>query len=69
MSYCNENNFDILLTIDKNLLFQQNLEKYPVTIVVFNCLSSKIEELILFIPSFEKQINSFEKHIAYLIEM
>ena len=64
MAYCSDNNFDVLLTIDKNLMFQQNLEKYPVTIVVFNCISSKIEELVLFIPSFESQINTFQKHKA-----
>ena len=69
MAYCSDNNFDVLLTIDKNLMFQQNLEKYPVTIVVFNSLSSKIEELVLFIPSFEKQINFFQKHKAYLIDV
>ena len=69
MTYCSENSFDILLTIDKNLMFQQNLENYPVTIVVFNCLSSKIEELVLFVPSFEKQKNSFEKYKAYLIDI
>ena len=69
MAYCSDNNFDVLPTIDKNLMFQQNLEKYPVTIVVFNCLSSKIEELVLFIPSFEKQINFFQKHKAYLIDV
>ena len=69
MAYCSDNNFDVLLTIDKNLMFQQNLEKYPVTIVVLNSLSSKIEELVLFIPSFEKQINSFQKHKAYLIDV
>ena len=69
MAYCSDNNFDVLLTIDKNLMFQQNLEKYPVTIVVFNSRSSKIEELVLFIPSFEKQINSFQKHKAYLIDV
>ena len=69
MAYCSDNNFDGLLTIDKNLMFQQNLEKYPVTIVVFNCISSKIEELVFFIPSFEKQINSFQKHKAYLIDV
>ena len=68
MAYCSQNNFDILLTIDKNLIYQQNLENYPVTIAVFNCLTSKIEELILFIPSFENRISSFEKHKAYLIE-
>ena len=69
MTYCSENSFDILLTIDKNLMYQQNLEKYSVYIVVFNCLSSKIEELILFIPSFEKQVDLFEKHKAYLIDI
>ena len=68
MAYCSQNNFDILLTIDKNLMYQQNLENYPVTIAVFNCLTSKIEELILFIPSFENRISSIEKHKAYLIE-
>ena len=31
MTLCVENNFDILLTIDKNLMFQQNLYKYKVT--------------------------------------
>lgn len=68
MTYCSENGFDILLTIDKNLMFQQNLENFPVTIVVFNCISSKIEELVLFVPSFEKQIGSIEKHKAYLLD-
>ncbi len=68
MAYCVEQNFDILLTIDKNLIFQQNLHKYPVTIVVFNCLSSKIDELVTFLPSFKLQIEKFEKFKAYLID-
>ncbi len=28
LRYCAENHFDILFTIDKSLMFQQNLEKY-----------------------------------------
>jgi predicted nuclease of predicted toxin-antitoxin system len=68
MTYCSENGFDILLTIDKNLMFQQNLEKYPVTIAVLNCFSSKIEELIEFIPSFKSQATELLKHKAYIIE-
>lgn len=67
MSFCAENNFDVLLTIDKNLTFQQNLEKYPVSIAVFNCLTSKIEELITFLPSFKKQVHLLEKRKAYII--
>jgi len=68
MSLCATHNFDIILTIDKNMMFQQNLEKYPITIIVLNSFTSKLEELILFIPSFLKQIQLFEKSKAYIIE-
>ncbi len=68
MTYCVEHKFDILLTIDKNLMYQQNLEKYPVTIVVLNCFTSKIEELITFLPSFKSQVTTLEKHKAYIID-
>ena len=68
MTYCVENNFDILFTIDKNMMFQQNLDKYPIIIVVLNCTRSKIEELVTFIPSFKAQLDSLEKHKAYIIE-
>ena len=68
MAYCAENNFDILLTIDKNLMFQQNLEKYPVSIVVLNCVTSKMEELITFLPNFFSQIEQLKKYTAYLID-
>lgn len=68
LKQCEDNGFDILLTIDKNLIFQQNLHNFELTIVVLNSLTSKIEELVLFIPSLKKQITGFEKHKAYLIE-
>ena len=67
LSECANNNFSLVLTIDKNLMFQQNLEKYLVTIVVLNSLTSKIEELILLIPLFKSKVNSCEKHKAYLV--
>ena len=67
MTLCTENNFDILLTIDKNLQHQQNLDKYPITIVIFNSYTSKVEELIEFLPEFESQLPIFLKHQAYLI--
>ena len=68
MSLCVTNHFDVILTIDKNIMFQQNLAKQPITIVILNTLSSKLEELILFIPSFSEQINHFEKNKVYVIE-
>ena len=60
MAYCVEDNFDILLTIDKNLMFQQNIENYPLTIVVFNSFTSKLNELITFLPDFKSQVYRFE---------
>jgi hypothetical protein len=68
MTLCIDNNFELLLTIDKNLMFQQNLDKYKFTIAVLNSLTSKIEELVLFIPSFKLQIDRLEKHKAYIID-
>jgi hypothetical protein len=68
MRYCVENDFDILLTIDKNLMYQQNLDKYAVTIVVLNSLTSKLEELITFLPSFKLQVDKLLKYQAYLID-
>ena len=68
MALCVEQGFDILLTIDKNLQYQQNLKKYLLTIVVLDSISSKVEELVKLLPAFKSQIEQFEKHKAYLIQ-
>lgn len=68
MELCVANNFDLLLTIDKNLMFQQHLDKYKLSVAVLNSSTSKIEELILFMPALKEQINKIEKHRAYLIK-
>ena len=60
--------FDVLLTIDKNLQHQQNIGKYSLIVVLLNSPSSKLEILIAFLPSFEKQGLSFAKGNAYLVE-
>lgn len=68
LALCVKNGFDLLLTIDKNMMHQQNLDKFEVTIAVLNSLTSKVEELKLFVPSFTKQVNNLAKHKAYLID-
>ncbi|GAB2568154.1 DUF5615 family PIN-like protein [Spirosoma areae] len=67
MALCVEHQFDVLLTIDKNLQYQQNLDKHSLIIVVLNSFTSKVEELVLFLPSFKERVDQFEKHKAYLI--
>ncbi len=68
MKLVSESGFEILLTIDKNLQYQQNLDKYKITIVIFNALSSTVDELVAFLPSFENRISEFLKSGAYLID-
>jgi predicted nuclease of predicted toxin-antitoxin system len=36
ITYCIENGLNVLLIIDKSLIFQQNLDKYSISIVVLN---------------------------------
>lgn len=67
LSQCVDKDFDIVLTIDKNLMFQQNLDRFPITIAVLDFMTSKIEELVLFIASFKDKIKDLQKHKAYLI--
>lgn len=67
MTLCVENGFDILLTIDKNLQHQQNLETYPIIIVILNSSTSKVEELLTFLPELESKLPTYKKHAAYLI--
>jgi hypothetical protein len=64
-----EQNFDVLLTIDKNILFQENIEKYNIVVVVLDTQSSKIEALKNFVPEFKKQLSSFKKRKEYIISI
>ncbi len=62
-----ENGFDVLITIDKNLIFQQNIKKADIIIVVFDSPTSNIADVGLFIPEFLIQIGTFTKGNAYLL--
>ena len=68
MTLCVDYQFDIVLTIDKNLQHQQNLEKYPLAIVILNSFTSKIEELVEFLPALRLKIPNLQKHNTYIIE-
>lgn len=68
LSLAVQNNFDIFLTIDKNLAFQQNMSEYPITLVIHNSPSSRFKELIEFLLAFEQKLKTMSKHKSYLLE-
>jgi hypothetical protein len=61
------NNFTAFVTVDKNLQFQQNIEKYPLSIVVFDLVRLDLENIVLLLPKFKAMASNFEKHKIYLI--
>jgi predicted nuclease of predicted toxin-antitoxin system len=60
--------FDILLTIDKNLEYQQNINNHEIVVVVLDVEKSKIDFLLELLPKFKEQIDEYEKGKVYLIE-
>ncbi len=46
--------FDIFITSDKNLSFQQNLQKYKITVIVLCPAKNQLEYLKLLVPSLLK---------------
>ncbi len=48
----------VLLSIDKNMSHQQNLEKYEVSLVVLNSKDARYASLVEFVPRIEKLLES-----------
>jgi len=50
-----ENNFEIFVTVDRNLPYQQNLQRLPFTIMVLCALNNRRDTLQKLVPAiFEK---------------
>ena len=62
-----ENGFHALVTADKNLQFQQNLDKYQVRIIILDCDDTLIKSLQPFIPLAEKELNKENGSLSVLI--
>ena len=45
-----ENNFDALLTFDKNLQYQQNFKKYSIPVLVLNAVDNTYLNLCKLVP-------------------
>jgi predicted nuclease of predicted toxin-antitoxin system len=69
VSLCTANQFEVLLTIDKNLGFQQNLKNYNIIVAVLNSKTSKLEELIKFLPAFKTRISGLKAPALLLVDL
>lgn len=60
--------FDGLITIDKNLTYQQNINRYAVTIFVLNVPDNKIGTLKPFIEEPEARLPTYtpDEHVVHI---
>ena len=52
--------FDALVTVDKNLPYQQNLAKLPVAIVVLDAHSNELPVLLVLLPKLEAALQALQ---------
>ena len=61
-----QDHFDIFVTSDQNLSFQQNLKKFKITVVVLCPATSKLDDLKLLIPKLSKETSKLKAGIVYI---
>ncbi len=63
-----EAEFDVFITVDRNLSFQQNLPKFNIAVLVIRSKSNRLEDLQPFAPQIIKILPKLEKGEAIFIE-
>ena len=62
-----DNNFDALLTFDKNLQHQQNFKKYTLTVFVLSAHINSYEELTKLTPMIKKYLDEKQLPVAAVV--
>jgi predicted nuclease of predicted toxin-antitoxin system len=52
--------FDVFVTIDGNLEYQQNLSKAKIAVIVLKALNSKIESLLPLMPAVREKLSQLQ---------
>lgn len=61
------NKFDVFLTADKKLKYEQNIKSMNITIVVFDVYRNKIENIIPLLKRFKEEIIKYLKNEIYIL--
>jgi hypothetical protein len=68
MRLAEENDFDAIFTVDKNLSFQQNYKEINLIIVVFDVVFNRIQDFIPLIPKLTSMLPQMIKGNVYVIK-
>ncbi len=60
--------FDALITVDKNLPYQQNLTSLPVAVIVLDAVSNELPALLPLVPALERALSSLKPRAYIRVE-
>jgi hypothetical protein len=52
------NDFDVFVTVDRNLTFQQNPSNLPLPVIVIHARSNKLKDLVHHVPALQQALGS-----------
>ena len=56
--------FDVFVTVDRNLSFQQHLPKFSIAVVLISSKSNRIDDLIALVPALLASIEAAPKGVV-----
>jgi predicted nuclease of predicted toxin-antitoxin system len=56
-----EKEFDVFVTVDRNLSFQQNIPKFEIAVIVLHAKTNKLEDLKPLVPEIEAAAERVKK--------
>jgi hypothetical protein len=62
-----EQHFDVFVTVDRNLSFQQNLASFSIAVIVLRARSNRLAELRRLVPSLLAALESVKPGIAQFV--
>jgi hypothetical protein len=59
--------FDVFITVDRNLPFQQHLPKFDVAVILLRAKTNRLDDLVILIPALVSAIPSASKGVVTLV--
>ena len=63
-----EKEFDVFITVDRNLTFQQNLPKFDIAVLVLRTRINRLKDLISLVPKIIDALNNPQRGKAVFID-
>jgi Domain of unknown function (DUF5615) len=60
--------FDVFVTVDRNLSFQQNLAPLPISVFVLHAKTNRLSDLRPLVPSLLAAIETAPRGVAHIID-